>query len=159
MGIDNSDKAWASVLKLRLRAQILLAVFLISFVIGFILVISSVGTIYSNFGYSSGESAITALTFGILLISIGSTSAVGWFFAVSMANHSEVVYFSSASNKERLEIVIPDNYGALSTANSAVSKKKSTEGVVQTAAIKCSDCGAQNDDDMTYCRVCGGYLN
>ena len=159
MAIDNSDKAWGSVLKLRLRAQILLAIFLISFVIGFILVISSVGTIYSSFGYSSGESAITAFTFGILLISVASTSAVGWFFAVSMANHSEVVYFSSSSNKERVETVIPDNYGALVTANSPSTKNKTLDGAVQKAAIKCSDCGAQNEDGMTYCRVCGGYLN
>lgn len=157
MTIDNSDKAWTSVLKLRLRAQILLAIFLISFVVGFILVISSVGTLYSSFGYSSAESAITAFTFGILLISIASTSAIGWFFAVSMSNHAEVVYFSSASNKERVEIVIPDNYGA--AKSTSLPKSKPASGVVQTAAVKCSDCGAQNDDDMTYCRVCGGYLN
>lgn len=157
MAIDNSDKAWASVLKLRLRSQILLAVFIISFVIGVFLVVTSVGTIYTDFGYSSAESAITALTIGILLISLASSSSIGWFFAVSMANHSEVVYFSSASNKERVEVEIPDNYG--STKSTSLPKSKPETGVVQTAAVKCSDCGAQNDEGMTYCRVCGGYLN
>ncbi|MEY4533543.1 MAG: hypothetical protein RI926_1312 [Actinomycetota bacterium] len=159
MAIDNSDKAWNSVLKLRARAQVLLAIFLISFIVGIILVISSVGTLYSEFGYSTAESAVTAFTFGILLISIASTAAIGWFFAVSMANHSEVVYFSSASNKERVETVIPDDYGARSIPSLPSAKKSEKAGIEQAVAVKCSDCGAQNDEGMTYCRICGGYLN
>jgi len=59
----------------------------------------------TSYSSNGGSTALVFVAIGVLLLSAATTIAIGWFFAVTMANHAEVVYFSSSSNKDRKEPV------------------------------------------------------
>lgn len=155
----NSDKAWAGVLTLRARATNYLVTAIISFIVGFVTLIVSIPATLNNLGYSESGTAAGWVMFGIVALSVASTCSIAWVFTVTMANHGEVVYFSSASNKERKEVkvqstptrsvdeVIEASYGSTKTDSTKVE------------TVKCSDCGVTNESGKTYCKVCGGILS
>lgn len=155
----NSDKAWASVLRLRSRATAYLVTAIVTFIIGLITLLASISTMLNNLGYSQANDAAGWVIFGIVMLSISSTASIAWLFTATMANHGEVVYFSSSSNKERkeevtysstvpsMEAVIDETYGT--------NKKVAKAG----PSLKCSDCGVLNEAGKKYCKVCGGILS
>lgn len=155
--ISNTDKAWASVLKLRSRASYYLAIAIISLIAGVTSLLIAVPTMLSNLGYSESADAAGWVLFGIVSLSIASTSSIAWVFTVTMANHGEVVYFSSASNSERNEEVIAPQSTIPSLARATSTKSGEVTGANE-GLVKCSDCGVVNEEGQKYCRVCGGLL-
>lgn len=157
---SNTDNAWASVQKLRSRAQVLMVVFVLGFIFGIILITVNLNSVLNpSFGTDVAASA-AGLSFGIILDSLATTCLVGWFFAVSMANHAEVVYFSSSSNKERKEeTVAPVTSSAPSLSKVLSGDDEKPQSTKSESLSKCSDCGVMNKAGEKYCSVCGGILN
>lgn len=157
---SNTDRAWASVKKLRSRAGYYATTAVITFLAGCITLLVAIPTMMNNLGYSESASAANWVAFGIFMLSITSICIVAWVFTVTMANHAEVVYFSSASNKERVEVAefVEPN---IPTLSAVIDEKYGTPDNAKTSkpTIFCSDCGVANEQGQTYCRVCGGLLN
>lgn len=158
--ISNTDNAWASVEKLRTRASYFLTTTLISALVGVVAVMISVPTALQNFGYKESIDATGWIGFGIFSLSVASSFLIAWVFAVSMANHSEVVYFSSASNIERAEpeaVVDDSQVMSMDTALASVNMN-STSAQAPGKPVQCPDCGASNDAESRYCTVCSCQL-
>ena len=158
--ISNTDRAWASVKKLRSRANYYSATAVISFILGFVTLLVAFPTLINNLGYSASSSAAGWVTFGVFMLSITSICLIAWVFTVTMANHAEVVYFSSSSNKERVEVV-QNVEAAAPSLNAVIDEKYGTPKNPDSGLppIFCSDCGVSNESGQKYCRVCGGILS
>lgn len=157
---SNTDRAWASVLKLRSRANYYSATAIVTFILGFVTLLIAFPTMINNLGYSASSSAAGWVTFGVFMLSITSICLIAWVFTVTMANHAEVVYFSSSSNKERVETT-QNVETSVPSLNAIIDEKYGTAKNVDSGApsIFCSDCGVSNESGQKYCRVCGGILS
>jgi hypothetical protein len=159
----NSSLAQSSLVQLKNRAAIFLLLAIVAVLVGVILIAANLGDALAPASlYSSNEGAVAGLGWGIIFTSLGSTLLTGWFFAVSIANHAEVVYYSSsasAPSPSRPQTVAPSAQpAAVARPEENQPREAASSQPQEPEHRRCADCGARNLVSATYCHVCASEL-
>jgi hypothetical protein len=159
----NSSLAQSSLVKLKNRAASFLLIAILALLVGVVLIAANLSAALTPSSlYSSNEGAVAGLGWGIIFTSLGSTLLMGSFFAVSIANHAEVVYYSSsasAPSSSRPQTVAPSAQPAAVARPEVNQPQEAASSQPQEPEHRrCSDCGTTNLVSAKYCHVCGDEL-